>query len=188
MVHLWDTVIFKVKRPDSPYPFLTMLNKNEAVWSICSGEIVHLEILQCDWLDLYLRNNVFPKYRICAGTQQIIFGLGLTHFSNFGGKKRFSAKSGCHAQLHKGFWYHAKIQRYLMIEFEENNQENNNLKKGWTDPISQDLSSYCQGSHKYNCSRLAFKSQRYRVQWWHNQKLLHHYQHSSNQLNAYIHS
>ena len=26
------------------------------------------------------------------------------------------------------------------------------------------------------------------VQWWHNQKLLHHYQHSSNQLNAYIHS
>ena len=48
--------------------------KNETVPSICSGEIVDLKILQSDWLrafGLYLQNKIFPKYRICSGTQQI---------------------------------------------------------------------------------------------------------------------
>ena len=39
--------------------------------------------------------------------------------------------------------------------------------EGWTELISKDPSSYQQGSNKY--SRLAFKSQRYRVQCWSNQ-------------------
>ena len=46
-------------------------NMNEAVLSICSGEIAALNILQSDWLEyfvLYLRNKIFPKYTICAGT------------------------------------------------------------------------------------------------------------------------
>ena len=50
----------------------------------------------------------------------------------------------------------------------------------WTDSISQDPSGYCQGSNKYNCSRLAFNSQRYRRQCRTNQKLLSHSQHAKN--------
>ena len=66
-VHSWDTISFRVQRPDWPHPFLTMPNqkvfnqlllflnfyqhaKNEAVWSICSREIVDLKTLQSDWL------------------------------------------------------------------------------------------------------------------------------------------
>ena len=48
----------------------------------------------------------------------------------------------------------------LMIQFQENTQTD-----GRRDPISQDPSGYRQGSNNYNCSRLAFKSQRYRVQF-----------------------
>ena len=79
--------------------------------------------------------------------------LFLAHFPNFWGKISFSTKSGCHAQLHKCFWHHAKIQRNLMTHFQENTQ-----RDARTDPISQNPSSYCQGSNKYNCSKLAFKS------------------------------
>ena len=76
---------------------------------------------------LYLE-KIFPKFEICARTQQILlnfqyrtnsvklndkiflalnlknplFGLLLTHFPSFGGKKKFSKKSSCHKQLHKG--------------------------------------------------------------------------------------
>ena len=31
-----------------------------------------------------------------------------------------SRKSGCHAQLHMGFQHHAKIQKKLMTQFQEN--------------------------------------------------------------------
>ena len=48
---------------------------------------------------------------------QIQETLFLAHFLNFWGKKRFSKKLGCHAQLLKGFSHHAKkIQRNLMIQ------------------------------------------------------------------------
>ena len=49
--------------------------KYDAVSSICSRETVDLKILQSDWLracGLYLRKKIFLKYKICAGTQQII--------------------------------------------------------------------------------------------------------------------
>ena len=62
----------------------------------------------------------------------------------------------------KGLYHHAKIQGNLMIQFQENTQTDGRME-GRTDPISQDLSGYHRGSNKYNCSRLAFKSQRYRV-------------------------
>ena len=45
----------------------------------------------------------------------------LVHFPNFWGKISFSMKSSCYAQL-KGFWHLAKIQRNLMIQFQENIQ------------------------------------------------------------------
>ena len=59
----------------------------------------------------------------------------LAHFPYFGGKKCSSTKSSCYAQLLKGFWYDAKIQRNLMIQFQENTQTDVG-RQGWTDPIS----------------------------------------------------
>ena len=68
-VHSWDIKNFRVERLDWPYPFLTMSKqkifnqlstfnfvnlhqhaKNEVVFSICFGEIVHSKIIQSDWL------------------------------------------------------------------------------------------------------------------------------------------
>ena len=37
-------------------------------------------------------------------------------------KKIFSKKYGRHAQLPKGFWHHAKIQRNVSTQFQENTQ------------------------------------------------------------------
>ena len=48
-----------------------------------------------------------------------------------------------------------------MPKFQENTQIDVR-REGWTDPILQSPSSYHQGYNKYNCSRLIFKSQRYR--------------------------
>ena len=81
----------RVQRTDWPYQFLIMTNqklfnqllifaslyqhaKNEVVSPICSGQIVHLKIMLSDWehFGLYIRNKIFSKYRICAGTQQIV--------------------------------------------------------------------------------------------------------------------
>ena len=59
----------------------------------------------------------------------------LAHFSNFWGKKSFSTKLSCYTQLPKGFWHQAKIQRNLMIQFQENIQTDVR-RQGWTDPIS----------------------------------------------------
>ena len=73
-------------------------------------------------------------------------------------------------QLHKDLSHHAKIQGNLMIQWQENTQTDGKME-GLTDPISQDPSGYCQGSNKYNCSRLAFKSQRYWVRFWSDKKL-----------------
>ena len=46
------------------------------------------------------------------------------------------------------------------------------------------LQATTDGPNKYIHSRLAFKSQKYRLQCWSNQKLLHHNQHAKNQLNS----
>ena len=50
-----------------------------------------------------------------------------------------------------------------MTQFLENTQKDDK-KEGEIDPISESLCSYNRGSNKYNYSRVAFKSQRYRVQ------------------------
>ena len=93
-----------------------------------------------------------------------------------GGKKSFPKKIWlCQAQPDKGFQHHAKIQRNRMIQFQEDILTDGRME-GRTDPISQDPSSYHQDYNKYNCSRLAFESQRYRERCWCNQKLLHHCQ------------
>ena len=52
-----------------------------------------------------------------------------------GANKRFSKKVDCPAQLHKGFYHHDKIQKNLMIQFQENTQTDGR-REGWIDPIS----------------------------------------------------
>ena len=81
--------------------------------------------------------------------------LFLAYFLNFWSKSFFQKLWLCHTRL-QGFQHHAKIQRNIIIQFQENNQTDGRME-GQTDPISQDPSSYHQGSNKYNCSRLAFK-------------------------------
>ena len=56
-------------------------------------------------------------------------------FLKFLGQNVFPKKSGCNAKLHKGFWHHAKTQRNLMIQFQENTQTDVR-REGWTNPIS----------------------------------------------------
>ena len=193
-----EIVNFRVQRPDWPHSFLTMPHqkifnqifvnlhqpdKNEAVSSICYGEMLALKILQSEWLrpfqhisqeqhfpqidDLYRNTalNINFHYRKNSGKingqfflqiqKNPIFGHFLTHFPNFGVQKKFSQKIWL-AQLHKVFQYYAEIQRNLMIQFQQNNPTDSRMEEG-TDPISQDPSGYCQGSNKYSCSRSAFK-------------------------------
>ena len=55
------------------------------------------------------------------------------------------------------------------------------------DPSSYYYQGFKVRSNNYNCTRMAFKSRRYRVQCLSNQKLLHHSQHAKNQLKSYTH-
>ena len=95
-------------------------------------------------------------------------------FGNGGGsKKSFPKKSG-----DKVFQYHAKIQRNLMIQFQEkktNRQQDGRMNRLYF------IGPY-KGSNKYNCCRLAFNSQIYRRQYRTNQKLLPHSQHAKKQF------
>ena len=59
----------------------------------------------------------------------------LAHFPKFCGKFFPPMKSSCYAQLLKDFWHNAKIQRNLMIQFQENTQTDVR-RQGLTDPIS----------------------------------------------------
>ena len=54
--------------------------------------------------------------------QNILFLVSFWSISPIFCGKFFLKKSGCHAQLHKGFYHHAKILRNLMIQFQENAQ------------------------------------------------------------------
>ena len=46
--------------------------KHQVISLIVSGEIVDLKILQSDWLSAFSQIQDFPKYKMCAGTQQMI--------------------------------------------------------------------------------------------------------------------
>ena len=70
-----------------------------------------------------------------------------------------------------------------MIQSQENTKTDGRTE-GWSDPISQDHSGHCQESYKYKCSRMTFKSQRYRVHCQSDQNLFYHSQHGENQLNS----
>ena len=81
----------------------------------------------------------------------------------------------------------SQFRENLMIQFQENTWADDRME-GWTDPISWDPTGYRRGSNKYNCSRMAFKSQKYRVRCRSNQKLLHHHQYAKSQLDSYAYS
>ena len=133
----------------------------------------------------YISGTRFFQYRICAGTQQIInifiieqiqrklmtkffFKFKKTFFwpisPIFGAKKVFPKNQAVMHNFMRVSSSMAKFQRNLMMEFQENTLTDVR-REGWTDPISQDPSSYHWGSNKYNCSRLAFKSQRQQVRF-----------------------
>ena len=103
---------------------------------------------------------------------KFFFKFKKTYFwpiSTIFGAKMFFKKNQVVMQLHNGFQHLGKIQRNLKIKFQENRQADVR-REGWTDPISQDPFSYRQRASKYNCSSLAFKSQK-KVQCWSNKKL-----------------
>ena len=64
-----------------------------------------------------------------------------------------------------------------------NSKKTSGQTEGQIDPILQDLSGY-HWRYKYNCNRLTFKNQRYRVRCCFNKKLLHHNQDAKNQLSS----
>ena len=143
---------------------------NEAASSICSEEIVPVKILQSDWPRAFW--SISQKQDLCMNTanfnykrnsvktnNQIFQTLFLDCSPTFLGKKKsFPKKSGCHVQLH-GFlapWENSEKSNDPI----QNNTQTYVSREGWTDLISEYPSSYHQGSNKYNCSRLTFKSQR----------------------------
>ena len=87
--------------------------KHQAISVICSGDIINLKILQCDWLRTFWPISQEPKFSqiwaLCRNTtndinlmiKQIlikffnkfknpVFGSFLVYFPNFGGKKKNS--------------------------------------------------------------------------------------------------
>ena len=119
--------------------------KNEAVSLIYSEGILDLKILQSDWLTafwyIFQEQDFSHIYNLFTNTANNNFIIEQAHFSDFWGKKFFSKKMACDAQLHKVFQHHAKIQRNQLnqseklIQFQENTQTDGR-RKGWTDPIS----------------------------------------------------
>ena len=69
-------------------------------------------------------------------------------FPQFWGKKRFSKKLDGHAQPHKGFRHHAKIQRNLMIQFQENTQTDVRRER-WTNLLHKILPATARGLPVY---------------------------------------
>ena len=78
-----------------------------------------------------------------------------------------------HPQLDKGFYYHAEIQRNLMIKFLENTSFHSRME-GQIDPISQDPSGYCRGSTKttffFNWDSLHARLNSHYEAWSYNKK------------------
>ena len=73
-------------------------------------------LIKYDQIFLYIKNILFLVYfwSISPIFCEKFFKKNLAVTHNF--------KSGCHAQLHKSFYHHAKILRNLMIQFQENAQ------------------------------------------------------------------
>ena len=108
LIPIWDKANFSVLRPERSRPFLTMLTpiffnqllifinlyyhaKNQAFSSFCSGDIVNFKILQSvgrDHFGPYLRNQIFPKYRINARIQRIIWTFFIELMTKFSNKSK----------------------------------------------------------------------------------------------------
>ena len=177
--------------------------KNEAVSLICSGEMVVLKILQSEWLrafwSLSQEQDLSQIEDLCRNTANDtnfhcnkIQGISKNHlFANFWAifaitwAKKYSHKIWlCQTQLDKFLeqcWSSEKPNDPI--------PRNSQQKTGWIDrPYFRGPFQLLPGVQQYNCSRLAFKSQRYRVECWSNQHLLPHSQHPKHQLNSKNHS
>ena len=154
--HSWDTANFRVLWPGRPHPFLTMLmkkffdellifvilyqhTKNQAISWICSGDIVDLKMLQCDWLrafcpisqehsntanDIsfyYITNSVKINDHIFQIQKTYFWPFFDPFFQFFVTKKSFSKKSGTVAQ--NVLWVFStmsKFRKKLIFPFQEN--------------------------------------------------------------------
>ena len=89
--------------------------KNPAIW-LAENILAHMQELKFSQIWNGCRNaanNINFHYRINSvrindkffsiNSKNPVFGTFLVCFPNFGGKKIFSGKSGCHAQLHMEF-------------------------------------------------------------------------------------
>ena len=138
----------------STFDFCESLSKSKKKIIIKMGCLIHLFQRngrfknRAIWLDEsilgYISRTRFSsnlgfvqEQAICANNINFHYPYPyLIHFPTFWCKKSFPEKTWlCHAQLDKGFKYHAKIQKNLMIQFQENTQTENRTG-GWTDPIS----------------------------------------------------
>ena len=82
-IHFWPYQSLNFRCPFNLHEFARACKKSVNSWeeswdqicSICYGEIVNFKICNLtgwEHFGLHLRNRIFPKHRICAGTQQII--------------------------------------------------------------------------------------------------------------------
>ena len=168
-VHSWETINFRVQRPDWLHPFLAMPNQKNVdqilifvnFVSTCKkwGCFINLcwrkdwfknpTIWMVDSILAYISEQglslIEDLWKNAANKFLIKFKksysrLFLAHFSNFQGQKKFSQKIRlCHAQLDKGFENNVEIQRNLMTQFQENTSTDSRME-GQTDPISEDPS------------------------------------------------
>ena len=88
-----------------------------------------------------------------------IFGL----FSKFSRQNIFFWKIWLSHPTSYGFYHHAKIQKKLKIQFEENNQTDESAE-GMTAPISQEPSGYCWGSNKKEKALRSFINKTFKIE------------------------
>ena len=109
----------------------------ECVWPFFELVLKGLKILQSDWawaffqiwdLSKHTAININFHYRLNCEKINLIFlyiqkALGLAYFAPFWGQKYYFQQIWlCHAQHHMGLWHHAKFQKKLNSQFQENFQ------------------------------------------------------------------
>ena len=82
----------------------------------------------------YRTNSVRIKDKTFQYIQKTLFLAIFDPFSQFLEQNKFSRVSGCDAQLHMGFQHHAKIQKKLIIQFQENAQTDRRTDGGTDRP------------------------------------------------------
>ena len=91
-------------------------------FGVISGTRFFLKDLCRNTANKNLQYRINTVLNFSLNSKKTNLWLILAHFLNFWGKKSFSMKLSCYAQLLQGFWHHAKIQRNLKIQFQQHTQ------------------------------------------------------------------